>query len=64
MIENISYTDGLITYKQGANANFILRYTKNGAVSTLAGLMFNQIPETGLDYMAFAPGIFSAPLSL
>jgi hypothetical protein len=64
MVENISYTDGLITYKQGTNANFILRHTKNGAVSTLAGLMFDQIHETGLDYRAFAPGIFSAQLSL
>jgi hypothetical protein len=37
MVENISYTDGLITYKQGTNANLILSLSKNGALSALAG---------------------------
>lgn len=37
MVENISYSDGLITYKQGTHANIILRITKNDIVSPLVG---------------------------
>jgi hypothetical protein len=37
MVENISYDNGTITYKQGTHANIILRISKNDIVSQLDG---------------------------